>query len=114
LFYLKTITKIFDSYFSDELSERATNFVQANTVEFLEAFDQHECFTETDLQAWADNVSLHLRHTKPEQHPEDFAQEFMRKLEKNSAGCTTTQQETLNRFSEMINLNWENYMQYVS
>lgn len=110
LFYFKVVTRISDGYFSEQLGKKSADFVQNRTPEFLACFDYPECIAESDLQVWADNVSIHLKSIKPEQNPEQFAEVYLKQLSLKSKKCTPEQLNTLKEFSTLIRENWSNYM----
>ena len=118
-FYFKVVTKTYkksDGYFSERLGNTGYNYVLNNTQEFATYFDNKECFTDNDLETWADIVLLeiHLEQDNVETTREEhIIYGYCRKLKKQSKIFTSTQKETINKFTKVLEKKWGDFLKHI-
>ncbi len=118
-FYFKVVTKTYkksDGYFSEGLGLAGKEYVENNTQEFATYFDNEECFTDKDLETWADIVLLeiHLEQDNVETTKEEhLIYGYCRKLKKQSANYPETQRETISKFIKILNNKWGEFLKHI-
>lgn len=115
-FYFKVTTKTYkksDGYFSEALGATRYNYVLKNTQEFASHFDNKECFTENDLETWADIVLLEIHieqenvETTKEEH---LVHKYCRSLKKQSENYTASQEQTISNFIGILERKWGEFL----
>lgn len=118
-FYFKVVTKTYkksDGYFSEGLGIKGYNYVLKNTQEFASHFDNKECFTENDLETWADIVLLEIHieqenvETTKEEH---LVHKYCRSLKKQSENYTTSQKQTISNFIGILERKWVEFLKKI-
>lgn len=111
-FYFKVITKTYkksDGYFSEGLGLAGKEYVEKHTKDFASNFDNKDCFTNNDLETWADIVLLEIQlqqdniETTKEEH---IIYGYCRKLKKQSENYADTQKETISKFTKILQIKW--------
>jgi hypothetical protein len=115
-FYFKVVTKTYkksDGYFSEGLGIKGYNYVLKNTQEFASHFDNKECFTNNDLETWADIMLLEIHieqenvETTKEEH---LVYQYCRKLKNQSENFTASQKQTINNFIGILEKKWVEFL----
>lgn len=118
-FYFKVVTKTYkksDGYFSEGLGLAGKEYIENNTQEFAAYFDRKECFTDKDLETWADIVFLQIQleqdnvETTKKEHT---IYGYCRKLKKQSANYPETQRETIFKFVQILNTKWGDFLKHI-
>lgn len=118
-FYFKVVTKTFeksDGYFSEELGIAGKEYLENNTKEFASNFDNKGCFTDKDLETWAEIVLLeiHLEQEDVEITKEEhIIYAYCRKLKKQSENYPAQQKETISKFTKILETKWGNFLKHV-
>ncbi len=114
-FYFKVVTKSAkrsDGYFSEGLGNAGYNYVLNNTEEFASYFDNRQCYTESDLDTWADIVILELGIISEDNYDKPIIDGYIEKLRSNCNNCPATQKETIRKFSMALSEKWQGSLQH--
>lgn len=115
-FYFRVITnsyKISDSSYSEGLGSAGKDYIENKTCEFASYFDNKECFTNRDLEIWAEIAVLEFQIDTDLQYNENdkvVIDNFNKKLMKNCQNCTQQQKETIKLFGKILNEKWFDYL----
>lgn len=118
-FYFKVVTKTYkksDGYFSEGLGRVGKEYVENNTREFASYFDNSDCFTDKDLETWADIVLLEISleqdnvETTKEEH---VIYGYCRKLKTQSDNFSTSQKETIFKFTKILESKWGELLKHI-
>lgn len=104
-FYFKVVSltiKKSDGYFSEGLGLIGKEFIENNTIEFVNNFSNKECFTKDDLNNWADIVMLELGMFVEEMATNNVVEEYINTLQVNCRNCNPKQKETLKIFVQLL------------
>lgn len=109
-FYFKVITMTYhkaDGYFSEALGLAGKEFVENDSEDFLSYFDDKACFTETDMETWANIVMLEFSITGIDPIEKSIVEKYLNKIRSNCHACSTAHIRTLNKFSMLLRSRWE-------
>jgi hypothetical protein len=112
-FYFRVVTNSYkksDGYYSEGLGLTGKEYVENNTLEFLNNFGNKECFTEKDLETWADIVLLEFSLADETMYDKPFVKDYCNKLNSNCNKCTESQRVTLDKFSKILKTKWAAYI----
>jgi hypothetical protein len=112
-FYFRVVTNSYkksDGYYSEGLGLSGKEYVENNTLEFLDHFENKECFTDKDLETWADIVLLEFSLADEKMYDKPFVKDYCNKLNTNCNKCTASQKETLDKFSKALKTKWADYI----
>ena len=112
-FYFKAVTnsyKISDGAYSEVLGYTGKEFIENNSKEFVTFFDNKNCFTDNDLEIWADILVLEFAIDSEGEYDKLIIDQFINKLKSNCRDCSSTQKETINKFALTLNEKWKEYL----
>ncbi len=118
-FYFKVVTKTYkksDGYFAEGLGFAGKEYVEKNTKEFASNFENENCFTNKDLETWADIVLLEIQL---EQDNVDSTKEehiiysYCRKLKRQSENYPAKQKETISKFTKILETKWGEFLKHI-
>jgi len=116
-FYFRVITnsyKISDSSYAEGLGEIGEEYIKNKTQEFASYFDNKECFTDKDLETWADISMLDFSisgQINDSVYEKTIVSNFNKKLKNNCKNCMTSQKETIDKFSKVLEKKYNDYIQ---
>lgn len=116
-FYFKAVTnsyKIADGAYSEGLGYTAKNYVENFTKDFASFFDNKSCFTDHDLDIWANILVLEFAIDSEGEFDKPIIEQFINKLKSNCKDCSSTQKETINKFDLIVNKKWNEYIKNIS
>lgn len=114
-FYFKVVTMTYknsDGYFSEGLGHTGYNYVLNNTKEFATYFENKECFTDKDLETWADIVLLEIQLEQDNAESTDdehIVYSYCRKLNEQSELFTSTQKQTIKKYTKILEEKWGDF-----
>lgn len=111
-FYFKVITKTkkkSDGYFSEGLGLAGFEFIEKHTKDFASYFDNKKCFTDNDLETWADIVILEIGISD---EGKKIVDNYIQQLNSNCKDCSTTQKETINKFGLTLKEKWNEFLKH--
>lgn len=111
-FYFKVIgntCKYADGSYAEGLGTMGKEYVEENTKDFVAFFDTTICFSDKDLEAWADIVMLEFSILLDEDMKAELINPYIAKLEKNCSGCSKAQQRTLTKFETLLRAKVKEY-----
>lgn len=111
-FYFKVLTnlyKIADGSTGEGLGYSGLDYVENNTVDFLNYFEKKECFSENDLKTWSDILMLEFSLEYDNENNMDIINTFISTINKNCKNCNSSQKKTLKKFSNYLKEDWKNY-----
>ncbi len=112
-FYFKAITnscKIADGAYAEGLGYTGKEFIENNPKEFATFFDNKNCFTDSDLEIWADILVSEFAIDNEGEYYKQIIVQFINKLKLDCKKCSSTQKETINKFGLKLNEKWEEYL----
>ncbi|MCB9044128.1 MAG: hypothetical protein H6554_10240 [Chitinophagales bacterium] len=112
-FYFKVVTKSekkSDGYYSEGLGYAGYNYVLNNTQEFASYFDNKQCHTDNDLATWADIVIMEFSISGEGSYDKPIVDDYIKKLKSNCKNCSTTQNETINKFGLTLKEKWDEFL----
>ena len=112
-FYFKAVTnsyKISDGAYSEGLGYTGKEFIENNPKEFATFFDSKKCFTDSDLEIWANILVLEFAIDNEGEYDKPIIDQFINKLKLNCKDCSSTQKETINKFGLTLNEKWKEYL----
>lgn len=115
-FYFRVITnsyKLSDGAYSEGLGELGKEFIENNTKNFSSFFDNTECFTEKDLETWADIAILEFSIIGEDDYKKPIVDDFTKKLKINCRNCTKTQIRTIDKFEQILKKKWSEYLAHI-
>jgi hypothetical protein len=101
-FYFKILTKAYqksDGYFSESLGLAGKEYIEKHTKEFLTNFENKECYSEVDLETWANIVMLEFNVNMDDKFEKQPIYKFINKLKFNCKDCIASEKATLNNFA---------------
>ena len=119
MFYFRVITnsyKISDGAYSESLGNIGKEYVENKTNEFVEYFDNKECFTDEDLETWADIVLLEIQLEQDnveKTKEEHIIYGYCRKLKKQSENYPATQKVTISKFTKILETKWGEFLKHI-
>lgn len=111
-FYFKAVTnsyKIADGAYSEGLGYTGKEFIENNPKAFTAFFDNKNCFTDTDLETWADILILEFAIDSDGESDKTIIEQFINKLNFKCIDCSSTQKETINKLDLTLNKKWKEY-----
>jgi hypothetical protein len=108
-FYFRVVTNSFkksDGYYSEGLGGAGKDYVEENTKEFTSYFDNKACFSDRDLQTWADIVMLEFSLLADNEYDMSLMDNYIKKLTFNCNSCSANQKMTIEKFSKLLNNRW--------
>ncbi len=108
-FYFKALTnsyKIADGAYSEGLGYSGFEYVENHTQIFVSYFENVECFTESDLNTWADIVMLELMIDGMDENNKPIIDDYITKLKSNCKNSSVDQKETINKFGVILKEKW--------
>jgi hypothetical protein len=103
-FYFLAVTKSMiksDGAYSEILGERAKEFAETNTIEFLKYFSEEHLLTSQDFDNWATYIAEEIMESA--EHKEIAAmKETMKIMQDHADGCTSEENKTLDRFFVLL------------
>ena len=112
-FYFRAITnsyRIADGAYSEGLGYTAKEFIQNYPKDFTSFFDNKSCFTDSDLEIWANILVLEFAIDSDGEYDKPIIDQFINKLKSNCKECSSTQKETINKFGLTLNQKWKEYV----
>jgi len=113
-FYFKVVTKSkkkSDGYYSEGLGLTGKEYIEKHTIEFLNYFENPECFTDEDLETWADIVLLEFSLGIDNDYNKTIVSDYCKVLNKNCMKCSSDQKQTLEKFSKILMNKWLSYIE---
>jgi hypothetical protein len=104
-FYCKILSltiKKTDGYFSEALGLIGKEYVENNSVEFVNNFNYTECFTKDDLNNWADIVMLELGMYGEELATNNVVEDYIKSFRANCRKCNIEQKEISENFCQLL------------
>ena len=105
-FYFKAVTnsyKIADGAYSEGLGYTGKEYIENNPKEFAAFFANKNCFTDNDLEIWADILVLEFAIDNEGEYDKPIIDQFINKLKSNCNDCSLTQKETIDKFGLTLN-----------
>ncbi len=115
-FYFRVITnsyKISDGAYSEGLGNIGKEYIENKTYEFVQYFDNENCFTDKDLETWADIVILELSIIREPEYDELIIKDYLNKIDLNCRSCSLNQKESLNKFSRILEAKWKDFLKNI-
>jgi hypothetical protein len=115
-FYFRVVTnseKKSDGYYSEVLGLAGKEYAESHTREFLGYFDNKYCFTDKDLQTWADIILLEFGLVDDSEYSKSVIDKYIIKLRLNCKDCSSSQKETLTKFSMLLKAKWKDYLKNI-
>lgn len=112
-FYFKVITnlyKVADGSTGEGLGYSGFKYIEENTLDFLNYFENKECFSENDLKIWAEIIMLEFSLEYDNENNIDVVNNFISKINQNCKNCNSSQKETLKKFNNYLTKEWKNYL----
>ena len=116
-FYFRVITnsyKISDSSYAEGLGNIGEEYIKNKTQEFASYFDNKECFTDKDLETWADISMLEFSisgQINDSVYDKVIVSNFNKKLKDNCENCKNSQKETIDKFSRLLENKYNEFIQ---
>lgn len=108
-FYFRVITNsytIADGAYAEGLGEAGFSFVQNNTKQFVEFFDNKDCFGEKDLEIWVRIVMMEVALVSYNEFDDGLIDDYINVLNLKCHDCSTNQQTTLKTFISLLKEQW--------
>lgn len=115
-FYFKVVTKSekkADGYYAEGLGNAGYEYVLNNTQEFASYFDMKQCNTENDLTTWVDIVMLEISLIVENENDKTIVDNYINKIKSNCKECSTSQKETINKFSLILDKEWRELLKHL-
>jgi hypothetical protein len=115
-FYFKAITNSYrnaDGAYSEGLGYTAIKFIENNPKIFAAFFDNKFCFTNSELDIWADILILEFAIDNEGEYYKPFVDEYIKKLKSNCGDCSISHKETISKFGIMLKIKWEKYLKNI-
>lgn len=118
-FYFRVITnsyKIADGAYSEGLGNFGKEFIESYPKKFATFFDNKECFTDKDLNIWADIALLEFQiidENIESGKGESLVSIYSKKLLKESENYTDNQKETIRKFTDYLKNGWNEYLKNI-
>lgn len=114
-FYFRVITnsyKISDSSYSEGLGNVGKEYIENKTCEFTSYFDNKECFTDRDLETWADIALLEFEITGETDNGYDkkIVVDYNKKIKENCKNATANQKATIEKFCKLLDMKYNEYI----
>jgi hypothetical protein len=114
-FYFRVITnsyKISDSSYSEGLGNVGKEYIENKTCEFATYFDNKECFTDKDLETWADIALLEFEIIGETDNGYDkkIVVDYNKKIKENCKNSTTNQKATIEKFCKLLDTKYNEYI----
>jgi hypothetical protein len=109
-FYFRVITNskaIADGAYSEGLGISGKEFIEENTTVFASFFDNKNCFTEKDIETWADIVISEFEIIEEDAKNNSFIDKYNDKLNDNCKTCSEEQKEVIEKFSKALKSKWK-------
>jgi hypothetical protein len=113
IFYFKAIThsyKFVDGAFAEGLGNLGKTYIEHNTRNFARFFEETNCFTNKDLETWADIALLEFKILCEDEEDRYIFKDYLRKINSKCKGCSSAQINTLNRFRVLLQSKWDDYL----
>jgi hypothetical protein len=114
-FYFRIITnsyKISDSSYSEGLGSAGKDYIENRTCEFASYFDNKECFTDRDLETWA-NIALlefEIDGESDNGYDKTIVVNYKKKIKENCINATAKQKETIDKFCKLLETKYNEYV----
>lgn len=120
-FYFRVITNSYaiadrDYDYASELGHSGKEYIESNPKDFAAFFDNKNCFTDTDLTAWAKIVLFEFRRTDKNIETgkdEPLVNGYCRKLITNSLQYPDSQKETVKNFCDLLLHEWKDFLKSI-
>lgn len=112
-FYFKVITNSYknaDGAYAEGLGHSGLQYIEKNTADFLNYFENKKCFSDTDLKTWVDIVLLEFLLEYENENDKNIVSGFISKTNANCKNCSASQKETLKKFSSYLTKEWDTYL----
>ena len=114
-FYFRVITnsyKISDSSYSEGLGNVGKEYIENKTCEFATYFDNKECFTDKDLETWADIALLEfeIEGESDNGYDKEIVVNYNKKIIENCINATVNQKETIDKFCKLLDKKYNEYI----
>lgn len=115
-FYFRVITNSYtvsDGAYSEGLGNIGKEYVENKTQEFASYFDIKPCFSDEDLETWADIAILEFSIIGEGDYENPIIDDFNRKLEANCKDCSASQKITIGKFGRLLKKKWQDYLKTI-
>jgi hypothetical protein len=112
-FYFKVITNSYknaDGAYAEGLGYSGLEYIEKNTLDFLNYFENKKCFSENDLKTWVGILMLEFSLEYDNESDMDIVNIFTSKINLNCKNCNSSQKETLKKFSNYLTEEWKIYL----
>jgi len=114
-FYFRVITnsyKISDGSYSEGLGSAGKDYIENKTCEFATYFDNKECFTDKDLETWADIALLEfeIEGESDSGYDKKIVVNYNKKIKEKCINATVNQKETIDKFCKLLDAKYNEYI----
>lgn len=115
MFYFRAITNTYiisDGAYSEGLGYYGKEYIENNTCEFANYFDNKECFTDKDLETWVNIVLLEIEIDGESDNGYDkkIVINFNKKLKENCINASVNQKGTIDKFCTLLDKKYNEYI----
>ncbi len=110
-FYFKVITnlyKVTDGSTSEGLGYNGLDYIKNKTIDFVNYFENKECFSENDLKNWVGISMLEFSLEYENANDKNIVKKFISNLNTNCKNCNASQKKILSKFSFYLEKDWKN------
>lgn len=112
-FYFKVITnlyKVSDGSTSEGLGYSGLKYIEKNTIDFINYFENKKCFSENDLKTWVNISMLEFSLVYENENDIIIVNNFISKINENCKNCNSSQKEILKKFNDYLTKEWQNHL----
>lgn len=113
-YYFRAITNsynIADGAYAEGLGYKGYEYVETETQTFASYFDNVDCFTDDDLNTWADIVMLELTIDGMDENNNPIVDDLIKTIKDNCNTCSDQQKKTIDKFALLLKDKWNSCLQ---
>lgn len=116
-FYFRVVTNSYnvaDGAYAEGLGSFGKEFIENHTNEFISFFDHSECFTDEDLETWANIAILEFSLIEEDSLNKSIIDNYIATLNANCITCTAKQKVALTKFSTKLRSKYLEHFQTIN